>query len=649
VLQKSKFYALLFLIVSTSVIAEEPTYSLEPVLVTAKRFTTSIDAVPVITTVISAEQIEKSTANNLPRLLETEAGIQVADLFGISGAKSSVDMGGFGASGNLNTLILLNGRRLNDVDLSGANLAAIALESIERIEIIHGTSAVLFGDNAAGGVINIVTKSGFKRKQTQLKLLQGSYRTMETTFNTQGSFDKNAYFLTLNSSASNGYRDNNAFENLRFAGEWAFDQGGWLGGARLFGSQEELQLPGALNEAVYERDPTQSGTTALETSKEDRYAVEAFMNGKHFAGELAVSDKHQEAYDATADLTTISLTPRYTRKFANQHIITGLDLYHSELDTDADYDTDYGTSHNQSSAIRESYALYATDAVTFNNQIQLDLGARYQQVKLDMTNKDILANSENSDQSKDGLTAWDIAISHKLPSGMRNYVRLASSFRFPVLDEVWNYSFGTISLLEPQTSQHIELGSDFPINSTVTLKANIFLMKVKNEIGYDDSQGANVNFDSTQHDGIDLNVRWHSIPSYTLTTVYGYRDATFTFGANDGKQIPSIPRHKLALNNQFDVKSIGIFNLNAIYTGKRYFGNDYDNVGKQMPAYTKVDLSYLRDFGGWNGKVSIFNVTNEKTANQGFYYPPYNDPGGNPYSYYPLPERSIVVSLEGYF
>ncbi|WP_455211643.1 TonB-dependent receptor [Kaarinaea lacus] len=641
---RKTFVILLLAINSAVVFGDETNYSLEPILVTAKRFTSSLDAVPVITTVISAQQIEKSAATNLQRLLESEAGINVADLFGISGSKSSVDMGGFGASGGLNTLVLLNGRRLNDVDLSGANLASIALESIERIEIIHGTSAVLFGDNAVGGVINIVTKSGFKQQRSQLTLQQGSYRTMETAFNSQGSFDKNSFSITLNSSTSNGYRDNSSFENTRVAGELAFDQESWLWGARLFGSQEELQLPGELNEPDYESDPTQSGTGALETSKEDRYAVEAFMNGKHFAGEFAVSDKHQEAFiygDTTADLTTISLTPRYSRHFANQHFITGLDIYHSDLDTEALFDT----AKNQSNATRKSYALYATDTVSFNNQIQLELGARYQQVKLDITNKDLLTASENADHSKDGLTAWDIAVSHKLASGMRNYIRLASSFRFPVLDEVWNYFYGTISLLEPQTSRHIELGSDYPINNAVTLKANMFRMKVKNEISYDDSQYANVNLESTQHDGIDLNLRWHSASIYTLTTVYGYRDAIFTFGANDGKHIPLIPRHKLSLNNQFDVKHIGIFNLNAIYTGERYFGDDNANIGKKMSAYTKVDVSYLRDFGGWKGKVSIFNVTNEKTANRGYYRSYY----ANPYNYYPLPERSIFVSLEGSF
>ena len=78
-----------------------------------------------------------------------------------NGAKTSVDLRGFGAFATSNTLILINGRRLNDVDMAGVDLSTIPLHSIERIEITRGNSgAVLYGDNAIGGVINIVLKNG---------------------------------------------------------------------------------------------------------------------------------------------------------------------------------------------------------------------------------------------------------------------------------------------------------------------------------------------------------------------------------------------------------------------------------------------------------------------------------------------------------
>ena len=101
-------------------------------------------------------------ARRLQDILAREPGIQTTSLFGsVNGAQTTVDMRGFGATGASNTLVLVNGRRLNDIDLAGIDFSAIPKNSIERIEITRGNSgAVLYGDGAVGGVINIITKTG---------------------------------------------------------------------------------------------------------------------------------------------------------------------------------------------------------------------------------------------------------------------------------------------------------------------------------------------------------------------------------------------------------------------------------------------------------------------------------------------------------
>ena len=113
-------------------------------------------------TVITAEEIAHSPQQTLPEIIAQVPGVQLQSFFGgVNGAKTSVDIRGFGAFATANTLILVNGRRLNDIDMAGVDLSTIPRDSIERIEITRGNSgAVLYGDNAVGGVINIVLKNG---------------------------------------------------------------------------------------------------------------------------------------------------------------------------------------------------------------------------------------------------------------------------------------------------------------------------------------------------------------------------------------------------------------------------------------------------------------------------------------------------------
>ena len=112
--------------------------------------------------VITAEDIRNSPAQNLTDILKSEAGIQIQHVSaGANGARDTVDLRGFGATATSNVLVLVNGRRFNDFDLQGFDFSSIPLNAIERIEITRGNSgAVLYGDGAVGGVINIITKNG---------------------------------------------------------------------------------------------------------------------------------------------------------------------------------------------------------------------------------------------------------------------------------------------------------------------------------------------------------------------------------------------------------------------------------------------------------------------------------------------------------
>ena len=111
------------------------------VVITAPRFPEEIRRMPASVTVITREDIAKSAARTLPELISSEVGFTMKDFYGNNAAYTSVDLRGFGVTGPQNTLILLDGRRLNDFDLSGVQWPAIPLASIERVEteVRHNT------------------------------------------------------------------------------------------------------------------------------------------------------------------------------------------------------------------------------------------------------------------------------------------------------------------------------------------------------------------------------------------------------------------------------------------------------------------------------------------------------------------------------
>jgi len=80
---------------------------------------------------------------------------------------------------------------------------------------------------------------------------------------------------------------------------------------------------------------------------------------------------------------------------------------------------------------------------------------------------------------------------------------------------------------------------------------------------------------------------------------YAWRDVTFRSGIYKDNQIPESPSHKATLTNAFTIDDHNLVNTDLVYIGKQYFGNDFANDGKQMPGYTRINLSYQHKHNNW--------------------------------------------------
>src|ERR1700720_1251017 len=175
------------------------------------------------TTVITADDIAHSPAQTIQEIIAQAPGVQLTTLYGgVNGAQTNVDLRGFGAFATANTLVLINGRRVNDIDLQGVDFSTIPRDSIQRIEITQGNAgAVLYGDNAVGGVINIVTKTGISGPPISMRAEAGvgSFNqrlgAVSVTAN-QGPWSTSFFGNGYN---SDGYRANNAIAQQNGVGD----------------------------------------------------------------------------------------------------------------------------------------------------------------------------------------------------------------------------------------------------------------------------------------------------------------------------------------------------------------------------------------------------------------------------------------------
>lgn len=195
------------------------TIKVDEVIVTATKTEVNRDMVPLTISVITKGEIENSSESALlpvlseevPGLFVTERGITG---FGVStGSAGQISLRGIGGNPNTEVLILVNGNP-QFMGIMGHPLAdAYIASDVEKVEVIRGPASTLYGTNAMGGVINIITKEqkedGFN---ANARLMYGSYSTQKYMAN--AGFKKNGFsiFSSFNHDQTDGYRDSSDFK-----------------------------------------------------------------------------------------------------------------------------------------------------------------------------------------------------------------------------------------------------------------------------------------------------------------------------------------------------------------------------------------------------------------------------------------------------
>lgn len=215
----------LVLAVCGSALAEEKTAQLGEVVVTATRDEVPIEQVGSSITVVTAKEIEQQQKRTVADALRMVPGLDVVRS-GATGGSTSIFMRGADAR---HTLVLINGVEVNDPSTTGGeyNFAHLSVDNIERIEILRGPQSTLYGSQAMGGVINIITKHGEGKPTGFVSAEGGSFYTARESAGISGGSDLLQYALAASrldtggissAGARYGNTENDGYQNSAVAG-----------------------------------------------------------------------------------------------------------------------------------------------------------------------------------------------------------------------------------------------------------------------------------------------------------------------------------------------------------------------------------------------------------------------------------------------
>jgi len=591
------------------------------VVVSAARTEQSTLTTPASISVISREQIEASGARHINEVLRGQGGVQINDLYG-DGSRATVDMRGFGDTAGSNTLILVDGRRLNNPDIAAPDLNSIALEDVERIEIVQGSAGVLFGDQAVGGVINVITRKPGALRHS-LKLSAGSYNTLQLHAMTSQALDSGLnYLLSLDARESDNYRDHNEASYLNGFGKlgYEYETGSVFGELQYI--NDELNTPGTLFadevsadrrqvSPVYADDFSNAKTAiarvGLVQQLSDKWSLEAELTGRDTNGEFRLT-----SIDGTQDRRVVELTPRFIG-FVPAINNTMLTLGADAVDSEYKLTTSFGDQVND----QLQSSVYAQAVIPATEVLDITLGVRYAEVENDLQDTGTFATYPSGIQIDDDVTVGTFGLAIKATENWRVLFRADQNYRFAKVDE-YLQPVGQV-ILKTQEGLSVETGVEWASDSD-TAKLLVYQLDLDDEIVYDPNAGlfgANINLDKTRRKGIITSGHWQQTKKLGYSASYTYTDAEVLSGPLAGKDIPLVARHSVQLGSDYQLTDKWQLYGELYAISDRVFGGDFDNVLGRLPGYGVINIKAGYDYRDFNIMARINNLLNKEYSDVG--------------------------------
>lgn len=591
----------LFVSFPFSLFAQEKEVTLGKVVVTATRVETPMEEIASSVTVISSEEIERKQKTHVMEILRGIPGLDVVRTGG-AGKNTSVFIRGANSE---HTLVMIDGVEVNDPISPGRSydFAHLTVDNIERIEVIRGPQSTLYGSDAIGGVVNIITKKGEGKPKFFLSAEGGSFTTFRE---------------------ATGISGGNKWVNYSFALS-RFDTEGISTASKKDGN--------------YERDGYENTSLSAKLGFKpmDNLGIDFilhYMDAKteldNFAGVGGDDPNYVQKSNQFLFKTQVGLS--LFDQVWSQKLGLALNDHNRDIKNkkDSQHPFDYEKGRYDGQLLKFDWQhhlqLHKTNALTFGLEYEREEGkSKYYWESLWGPGQSIFPKKTANIKGyyiQDEIKLWDrlfatlgIRIDDHSRFGSETTYRVAPAYLIKETDTKIKGTFGTgfkaptlYQLFAPATlwgpignkdlKPEKSKGWDFGVEQNffknrVTLGATYFRNDFKDLIQFDWGQGY-INIAKAKTEGVELFASAKPIDDLTLRINYTYTD---TEDKTTGEALIRRPKNKIGFDINYHFLNNGNVNLGVVYVGKR---DDLDfstspSRRVKLDQYTLVNLAVSYD------------------------------------------------------
>jgi len=660
------------------------TYNVSTICITATREACDPMQIPQKVSLIDSAAIHALPLQSIDDAFVYASGVMIDRPMGIFAAKSIVTMRGLSGSEQGRTLVLIDGVPINKSDGGTVNFNLIDPLLVDRMEVVKGPSSALYGGNAIGGVINIISAIPEEKLSGRLKLGYSTYNTMSGNLALNGfnGKTKDRGFFWSGSAfwrESDGYISEPDYMRTEFTvpaflKEKMFS----LKGGFKFNAKNHFWINAMLfdderggGEKVYEKlgSFTEHDSYHLRAGLRNevkgwKTLVNMFFLQENYAkiNEYVKSGEYT-LYDVDSKRTDLGMIAHASKNIFQHHVLTyGLEVRQGAVDAADVYHT--STDKIINAGIMDMAALFLQEEYSFGKERwKLVAGLRYDyshfhdgrfSVENPGTDNLYLLTYVNNNMAEKQWHSLSpkLALQYFISENKRIYVSYAHGFRAPILDDLCRsgktrggFQVANSDLV-PETLDNFEVGYRHEVNTKITIEPVVYFSFGKNfmypvstgdtvDMGYAAPVIVTSNVSAVQIAGaeIDFNYRIHknlnSFFNYAFahSVVSDYTPAMAQQTDITGLYLSNVPQHLANIGLQYQYKNAGI-SFNARYVGSRWV-NDTNTPDEkyglpaEYDAYFTADVKVSYTFKKrWIVSASVINIADELyTDSKGQYCP----------------------------